>query len=1179
MSKFILHLLILFLYVLPLSGQDIQNASNNWYFGDRAGLDFNTSPPTALTDGQLNTQEGVATISNNNGELLFYTDGITVWDRMHQAMPSANGTLNGHWSSTQSAIIVPNLMDPDIYYIFTTDELGGSDGLSYTSIDMSLAGNGSLSSPLGNVISGELNIQLATPVTEKVTGILKSDNSGYWIIAHGWNNNRFYAYEVTCSGLNTTPVISDVGNVHSGNAINAVGYMKATVDGQNLALVNRNNGTIDVYDFDNTSGIVSNEFEIKPNDPLIYGIEFSFSGDYLFIGGTDIISRYDMNSGILTNIEIDDPSEVNNTNVVRALQLGPDENIYVSVRNLKYISAIYNPEDNNPILTVNAIHLDPDNEGRNCRFGLPNIFYFDIVPLDSVTLITCPNGQVEYNGEFFQAGSINEINLIGTDGCDSTVILTVAIFEVNNEVLEVEACEGSFYDYNGIQILAGSQESFSSTDSNGCDSMITVIVVALEIHDEVLEVEACEGSFYDYNGIQIPAGTQESFNYTNSFGCDSTVNIIVEALEIHDEVLEVEACEGSFYDYNGIQIPAGTQESFNYTNSFGCDSTVNIIVEALEIHDEVLEVEACEGSFYDYNGIQIPAGTQESFNYTNSFGCDSTVNIIVEALEIHDEVLEVEACEGSFYDYNGIQILAGTQETFTYVDINGCDSLITIIVNNLTAPYADAQIQDTLTCVNLNITIQGSASSGNGPIEYDWQFGGNSISINEDIIVSEPGIYTLIITDIANGCTDETHVEVLQDIQEPTAIVATSGLITCTSTTVTLDGTGSSGSGTLNYDWQDSNGNSIGTNSTIDVNAVGNYTLIVTDISNGCTAYNSILVAGDDGTKIGNFLFQDGNENGIQEPWEAGVANIYVELYSTGPDGIQSTIDDIQIDWEMTGGNGMYLFECVEPGQYYIKYGINTDTYTFSPQYQGNDDELDSNVDPYTATTESFTVIQGMPHDLSLDAGVYIVCDDYTYGGTIGSNQIICSGDEPEILHTVIPPSGGSGIAEYMWLKSTSGVSWFGIPNSNTENYNPGPLYTTTYFIRCIRREGCNSFISESENQVVITVLPGDDEYCSEDNIDNPDPVEVFFVSEDQSIKAYPNPVSNILKIKTSFVRDSSSSLYLYNSMGQLLDVIKIEAQENPKEINMKNYDVGLYFLHIPETKSDSYKVLKIIKE
>lgn len=201
-------------------------------------------------------------------------------------------------------------------------------------------------------------------------------------------------YEVTSDGVNPVPVISNVGNIHSGgsNNNNAVGYMKISSDGQKLALVNRANGTIDVYDFNNVNGAVSNEVEIVPNDPLTYGIEFSPGGHYLYIGGEFLVSRYEFGSGTLTDVPIDDPFAWGGSEVVRALQLGPDENIYISVRYSEYLSAIYDPDGMNPTISAYAIFLDPDNTGRNCRFGLPNIFYRDFSPNagTGITLNTCP---------------------------------------------------------------------------------------------------------------------------------------------------------------------------------------------------------------------------------------------------------------------------------------------------------------------------------------------------------------------------------------------------------------------------------------------------------------------------------------------------------------------------------------------------------------------------------------------------------------------------------------------------------------------------------------------------------------------------------------------------------------------------------------------------------------------
>ena len=93
-----------------------QNEANIWYFGENAGIDFNSGSPVALTDGQLFTDEGCATISDTSGNLLFYTDGSTVYDKNHAIMPNGTGLL-GNNSSTQSAIIVKKPGSNTIYFL------------------------------------------------------------------------------------------------------------------------------------------------------------------------------------------------------------------------------------------------------------------------------------------------------------------------------------------------------------------------------------------------------------------------------------------------------------------------------------------------------------------------------------------------------------------------------------------------------------------------------------------------------------------------------------------------------------------------------------------------------------------------------------------------------------------------------------------------------------------------------------------------------------------------------------------------------------------------------------------------------------------------------------------------------------------------------------------------------
>ena len=156
-----------------------QNEAAIWYFGQFAGLDFNSGVPVVLTDGQINTFEGCATISDFQGNLLFYTDGVTVWDRTHNMMPNGNGLL-GNTSSTQSAIIVPKPNNINQYYIISVDSRGFSalsaNGIRYTTVDLTLNGG------LGDVITSEKNIVLVAQAYEKVTAVQHADNNSFWIM-------------------------------------------------------------------------------------------------------------------------------------------------------------------------------------------------------------------------------------------------------------------------------------------------------------------------------------------------------------------------------------------------------------------------------------------------------------------------------------------------------------------------------------------------------------------------------------------------------------------------------------------------------------------------------------------------------------------------------------------------------------------------------------------------------------------------------------------------------------------------------------------------------------------------------------------------------------------------------------------------------------------------------------
>ena len=97
---------LLFILLLVSSAVFAQQG-NIWYFGNQAGLNFNSNPVVPLTNGAMSTNEGCASISNSSGQLLFYTDGTKAWNANHVAMPNANGTVSS--GGLGGILLVPNL--------------------------------------------------------------------------------------------------------------------------------------------------------------------------------------------------------------------------------------------------------------------------------------------------------------------------------------------------------------------------------------------------------------------------------------------------------------------------------------------------------------------------------------------------------------------------------------------------------------------------------------------------------------------------------------------------------------------------------------------------------------------------------------------------------------------------------------------------------------------------------------------------------------------------------------------------------------------------------------------------------------------------------------------------------------------------------------------------------------
>ena len=344
-----------------------QQLRKYWYFGEKAGLRFDPDGPKVLLDGALRTQEGTAVASTYDGRLLFSTTGVTVFNREHNPMP--NGlSLNGNYSTTQSAIIVPHPGDDSVYYIFTAAATENpSPGIQYSVVDMRADGG------MGDVTIK--NIPLHTPALEKLAAVRHANGRDYWIISHGYGNNHFLAWQLTEMGIESNPVISRVGSVIN-TTWSSPGYMKISSDGNILATMNYGLN-LQVFDLDRNLGVLTLRHTLAlPGNRAGYGVEFSPSGRFVYAG---ILTYLDPATLLQYDLEAGDSAAIVNTafqvnggkeHYAGALQLGPDNRIYVAPAYDSCLHIIREPDKPGALCDFQPCALGMD--GRIVRLGLPS---------------------------------------------------------------------------------------------------------------------------------------------------------------------------------------------------------------------------------------------------------------------------------------------------------------------------------------------------------------------------------------------------------------------------------------------------------------------------------------------------------------------------------------------------------------------------------------------------------------------------------------------------------------------------------------------------------------------------------------------------------------------------------------------------------------------------------------
>ena len=468
-----------------------QKQANIWYFGNHIGVDFNQTPPQAINNGRASSTEGTSVIADNNGKLLFYTNGIVIMNRQHLLMK--NGTsLAGSTSSTNNTVIVPLPGNDSIYYVFTVSAANDeTQDFQYNIVN--IKGDGGL----GEVQATGANIVVESKIFEKLAAVKHCNNRDTWIVIHKWNTDEYHSFLLTAAGLNNTPVISHTGLVITGDELNELGTLKFSAKGKKMAAAHSfDNDNIELMDFDNTTGILSNPIIIHPTATLtamgVYGAEFSPDERLLYVTSnnyaidTSTLYQFDITSNNAATITSSRQIIYrSHSSQMGALQTGPDLKIYMAMWNGNFLSAINKPDIYGAGCSFNLKQIDYSPFGNKLvQYGLPTFVqsYFDTTanPYDFNRSGNCAQANIQF--KINRLSGIDSVKWNFGDLGNSQALQPThtyaapGFYDVQLIVYKVD-CSG-LNDTVKRKIWIAGTNQFLGTDTSSCNALTMQIGIA-----------------------------------------------------------------------------------------------------------------------------------------------------------------------------------------------------------------------------------------------------------------------------------------------------------------------------------------------------------------------------------------------------------------------------------------------------------------------------------------------------------------------------------------------------------------------------------------------------------------------------------------------------------------------------------------------------------------------------
>ena len=285
--------------------------------------------------------------------------------------------------------------------------------------------------------------------------------------------------------------------------------------------------------------------------------------------------------------------------------------------------------------------------------------------------------------------------LTNTNGCDSTVTLNLTIGNVANVVDEQSACE-SYTWIDGITYTASnSTATFIMPGSDNCDSIITLHLTINHSNTGVDTRSSCESLLWIDGNEYTASNNTATYTLTNAAGCDSVVTLQFTFLESTIATDVQSACDSYIWIDGNEYTASNNTATYTTTNAAGCDSviTLNLTINNSSAATDVQS--ACDSYTWMDGNEYTASNNTATYTTTNAAGCDSVITLNLTINSSSTAIDEVIACDSHIWIDGNEYTASNNTATYTITNAAGCDSVITL---NLTINNSSVAIEEVIAC-------------------------------------------------------------------------------------------------------------------------------------------------------------------------------------------------------------------------------------------------------------------------------------------------------------------------------------------------------------------------------------------------------------------------------------------------------------------------------------------------